>query len=114
MLSALRGQQGWRRVGFILPEGEVDMWGPAPKSCALLTSQNVGVWGPCSQCDRTNARHTPPWNPWQCQEGHTPRNITWDAMMTQVALPATSCTAPGCARPAPSHSARNAMETRPQ
>lgn len=35
-------------AGFRLPEEEMQVWGPDPKSCTLMTSQNVRVWGPLS------------------------------------------------------------------
>ena len=44
-------------VGFIFPEAQ--MWRPVPKSCTLVTSQNIRVRGPHPSVIMQNAMGTP-------------------------------------------------------
>lgn len=69
------------------------MWGSVPKSYILMTSQNARIWGLHPQCDHIECQACfTPEHPMHYQEGHPPRDITWDAMMAQIPPPMTSCT----------------------
>ena len=66
--------------------------------------------GPTPSVITQNTMDMPPHEPpMQCQEDHTPRDITWDAEIAQIPLPKMSYTMPNSACPAPSSSTLNAM-----